>query len=294
VRALLKKYRDLLIIGALLLLPLVTYLAYAKRGRELTFVDRAVLWTTRPIERGMTGAVGGVIDLWQGWIGLHGVREENLELRREVLRLREQVAMLAESEKENERLEQMLKYSQSAPGTMVTAPIIGEGPALNLLTLRVGKGSQDGLAKGMAVVYSLAEGTPPRGAVVGRVLSVGTTSASVLRLEDANFAVPVRVQGSRARAKVVGMGEGRPLALTQALRNEQISDGDLLVTSGTDGIFPKGLVVGKVVNVVRPNSGMFLTAEVIPAVETHRLEEIMVLTSVPELDELPAAALQRP
>jgi len=90
------------------------------------------------------------------------------------------------------------------------------------------------------------------------------------------------------------MGEGRPLALTQALRNEQISDGDLLVTSGTDGIFPKGLVVGKVVNVVRPNSGMFLTAEVIPAVETHRLEEIMVLTSVPELDELPAAALQRP
>ena len=282
-----RRYRDLLAIGALLAVPLVTYLAHAKRGRDLNRLDRAVLWASAPIERAITSVVGGAIDRQQSWFALRGVREENLALRRENLRLKGEVARLAESQEENARLRRLLGFAEAAPAPLLVAPVIGESPVLNLLTLKVGKGTRDGVAKGMAVLAS--EG------IVGRVLNAGPTSADVLLLSDSNFAVPVRVQRSRARAKVLGQGALQRPALVQAQRTEDIEEGDILVTSGTDGVFPKGLVVGRVAGVERPNHGMFLSAEVAPAVDLaypdSRLEEVFVLTGLPGREDFPEASL---
>lgn len=279
--SLFKRYRELFAIGALLVLPLITYLAHARSGRELNRFDRAVLWVSTPIERLVTWVGNGIVDGYQGWLALRGVREENLELRRENLRLMAEVASLRESRAENERLRQMIDFAQAAPTPVLTAPIIGEGPVMNLISLKIGKGTEDGVSKGMAVASS--EG------IVGRVLNAGPRSADVILLTDSNFTVPVRVQRSRARAKVLGQGDRRRPALVQALRTDDIEDGDILVTSGTDGVFPKGLVVGRVANVERPNHGMFLKAEVAPAVDAANLEEVFVLMGLPGRDELPAA-----
>jgi rod shape-determining protein MreC len=125
-------------------------------------------------------------------------------------------------------------------------------------------------------------------------LSASNRSADVLLLADSNFAVPVRVQRSRARAKVVGQGARYRPVLAQALRTDDFQDGDILVTSGTDDVFPKGLVVGRVTNVVKPNYGMFLTAEVEPASDVSKLEEVFVLIGLPGRDDFPAATLPRP
>ncbi|MFN7134624.1 MAG: rod shape-determining protein MreC [Myxococcales bacterium] len=280
--SLFKRYRELFAIGALLLLPLVTYLAHARQGRELNRFDRAVLWVSAPIEQFVTWVGNGVVDRYEGWLALRDVREENQELRRELLHLREEVAQLKEAESENQRLRKMIDFAQSAPAPVLTAPIVGEGPVMNLISIKIGKGTDDGVMKGMAVASS--EG------IVGRVLNAGPRSADVLLLSDSNFSVPVRVQRSRARAKVLGQGDRRRPGLVQALRTDDIEDGDLLITSGTDGVFPKGLVVGRVANVERPNHGMFLKAEVAPAVDVSRLEEVFVLMGLPGREELPAAA----
>ncbi len=279
--SLFKRYRELFAIGALLVLPLVTYLAHARSGRELNAFDRAVLWVSTPVERLVMWVGNGIVDNYQGWVALRGVREENEVLRRANLQLSSEVALLREAQSENERLRKMIDFAQAAPAPVLTAPIIGEGPVMNLISLKIGKGTDDGVLKGMAVASN--EG------IVGRVLNAGPRSADVILLSDSNFSVPVRVQRSRARAKVLGQGDRSRPALVQALRTDDIEDGDLLVTSGTDGVFPKGLVVGRVANVERPNHGMFLKAEVAPAVEVGRLEEVFVLMGLPGREELPAA-----
>jgi rod shape-determining protein MreC len=286
VLALIKRYRELFAIGALLLVPLVTYLAESKRGRDLNRFDRAVLWVVSPVERAVTSVVGGAVDRWGDWVALRAVRQDNLSLRRENLALKNQIAQLVEQGAENERLRKMVGFAEAVGGPVITATIIGEAPVMNLLTLKIGKGTRDGVQKGMAVAA-------PEG-IVGRVLSASTSSADVLLLADANSAVPVRVQRSRARAKVMGQGARARPVLAQALRADDVQEGDALVTAGTDGIFPKGLVVGRVTNVVRPNQGLFLNADVVPAVDASRLEEVFVLTTLPGREDLPEASLPRP
>lgn len=272
-------------IAALLLAPVVLYVSHAKRGWELTRFDRAVLWVSAPLERGITAVVGGAIDRYQDWVALRGVRQENLGLRRENLRLKEELARRAEAQAENERLRRMIAFAESASTPVLTAPIIGEAPVLNLLTIKIGKGTADGVGKGMAVVSS--EG------IVGKVIGAASRSSDVLLLQDANFAVPVRVQRSRARAKVMGQGARARPSLVQALRTDDIEDGDILVTSGTDDVFPKGLMVGRVSRVEKLTHGMFLSAEVVPAAEVGKLEEVFVIMGLPGRDDLPEAALHK-
>jgi rod shape-determining protein MreC len=285
VLGLLKRYRELFAIGALLLVPLATYLSNAKRGRELNPVDRVVILVTSPLERGLSAAMGSVVDTYRGYVALRGVRRENGELRRENLHLKEELARLAEAQAENGRLRRMIAFAESAATPVLTAPIIGEAPVMNLLTVKLGKGSADGVSKGMAVASS--------DGVVGKVIGAGAHAADVLLLQDSNFAVPVRVQRSRARATVMGQGARAHPSLVQALRTDDIEDGDILVTAGTDNVFPKGLVVGRVTRVVRPNHGMFLSAEVAPAADVGKLEEVFVLMGLPGREDLPEAALPK-
>jgi rod shape-determining protein MreC len=285
VLAILKRYRDLILVAVLLMLPLAAYLAYAKRGRDLTLLDRGVILLTSPLARAMTAAANGAVDAWGGYVALRAVREENLALRRENLRLREQVSRLTEQRQENDRLKKALGFSETAPTPVLVAPVVGEAPVMNLLTVKIGKGTRDGVQKGMAVAS-------PEG-VVGRVLSAAGGTADVLLVSDANFAVPVRVQRSRARAKVMGQGARARPVLVQALRTEDIEDGDFLVTAGTDGVFPKGLIVGRVTGLSRPRQGMFLSAEVNLSADPARLEEVMVILRLPGREDLPEAALPR-
>ena len=285
--ALIKRYRELFAIGVLLLLPLVTYLAHAKRGRDLNAVDRAVLTATAPVERGLSRVIMGVSGAWYGYVALREAHQENRRLHQDNRTLQQSVLQLVEAQAENDRLRKMIGFAETAPTPVMTAPIIGEAPVMNLLTFKIGKGTSDGVSKGMAVAS--AEG------IIGRVLSASARSADVLLLADSNFAVPVRVQRSRARAKVMGQGSrDRPARLDQALRTDDIEDGDLLVTAGTDDVFPKGLAVGRVVNVERANHGMFLKAEVALAADVAKVEEVFVLMGLPGREDLPEASLPKP
>lgn len=282
--ALLKQYRELVITLVLLALPFATYLSHAKRGKELNRFDRVVLAATGPVERGVNTAVDYAEDLWADYVALRAVRAHNVELQKRVMHLESQNLSLEEARLENERLRQMLDFARAQPAPMVVAEVVGTGLAPDFLSLRIARGERDGIRKGMAVVT-------PTG-IVGKVQQVGEGYADVLLVTDVKSAVAVEDQKTRARATSRGAGENKRCHLEYAERSALIEDGDLLITAGTDGVFPKGLAVGRVTHLDRKKSGWYQSAEVEPSIDLATVEEVLVITQAPPgHDALPPNAM---
>ncbi|SEL97609.1 rod shape-determining protein MreC [Stigmatella aurantiaca] len=268
--SLLKRYRQLLLVSALLLVPLVAFLASGRRGREPNFVDRAVIALTSPLQSGLNWIIDGGIGLVNGYVDLRGVRRENDALRLENMQLRAAVQSLGEARTENERLRQLLGYTEAVPGPEIPARVVGVNPVAKLLSVRISSGEKQGVFEGMSVV------TPD--GIVGRVIRTTGHYADVALVTDPQSRVGVRVQRSRARGTAVGSGSG-PLILENMLRTEDVENGDLIITSGTDGVYPAGMVVGRVTNLEKKEHGMFQGADIVPAVDTTKLEEVLVVGS---------------
>ncbi|MBS1148527.1 MAG: mreC [Myxococcaceae bacterium] len=278
--SLLKRYRDVLLVTALLLYPLGTYLSSGHRGRDPNFVDRAVLWIAAPIQGGLTAIATGLGDAVSGYVALRGSHEEALACRSALAETRAELHTLREAEGTNARLKAMLGYVESTVEPEIAARVIGINLSPHFLSMRINRGEDDAVRKGMPVVT-------PEG-VVGQVVSAVGGSADVMLVSDPASRVGVTIQRSRVRATAVGVGDGKSLALDNAARGDDVIDGDLVITSGTDGVFPQGLVIGKIEDVRRVSAGMFLSASVAPAVNLRGVEEVLV---VPLTASAPPAAL---
>ncbi|RMG18128.1 MAG: rod shape-determining protein MreC [Deltaproteobacteria bacterium] len=270
-----RRYRELLVVAALLVLPLLLYVSESKEPAARGPLDRALVTLASPIQKAIVYTVEGAQDLWQEYLWLVGVQEENLRLRRKVLRLTALEVRAQELEAENVRLRALLGFRARVQSEAVAAPVIGVGtqPAL-ARTLRLGQGEAAGVRPGDAVVTHAG--------VVGRVVAVGPGWSDAMLLADPSSAIPVLVARSRARATVRGTGDLDRAVLEHALRTDDIQEGDLLVTSGTGGVFPKGIPVGRVTGIERKAYGMFQLAEVIPAVDLARVEEVLILLGSPQ------------
>jgi rod shape-determining protein MreC len=282
---LLKRYRELLVVAALLALPFFTYFAQAKRGGELNRFDRLLLAATGPVEKLVGWAITGVLDGWSGYVALRHARRQAGDLHREVRDLRLENQRLEDVRRENERLRELLAFSQSAPnreylGARVIAVRL-DPKGMQLVTLN--RGSDHGVAKLMPVV--VAKG------VVGRIHQVHGGSSDVLLITDRNSSIAARIDRSRARANVRGDGNPDRCRLDYALRSEDMIESDLLVTSGTDGIFPRGLPVGRVTRIRRTGQGLYQLADAVPAVDVTKLEEVLVITSMERPEDRPAASM---
>lgn len=267
--SLLKRYREVLIVGVLLLYPLGAFLTTGLKPRPANWADRAIAATRRPIEWVVAGAFKNTSEAISSYVALVDTHQQNASLKTELARLREELASTSETRAENERLRRMLGYTQANPGVKVPARVIAINPVSTHLSLRIDRGERDGLKRGMPVV------TPD--GVVGYVLRTTGSASDVLLLTDPQARLGVRVQRTRARATAAGAGPGEPLRLENALRTEPLEEGDLLVTSGGDGVFPSGLVVGRVSAVERRTNGSFLEANVLLSVDMTKVEEVFVL-----------------
>ncbi len=281
---LLKRYRELILVAVLLVVPLGVFFAHAKRPSERSRLDRAVVWLATPVEKVIGWAVGTSIRGWNGYVALRGAHERARELSERVKVLEMERQQLASDRAEVDRLRKLLAFAESSRERhYVAARIVGIRLAtVGMQLLTVDRGADDGVARMMPVV--VAEG------VVGRIHSVSGHSSEVLVLTDRNSSVAVRVDRTRARANVRGLGKPDACKLDYALRTEDMIEGDLLVTSGTDGVFPRGLPVGRVTRLERRAYGLFQEARVVPAADVTRLEEVLVVTSSDRPAEgLPAA-----
>ncbi len=261
--------RNLVLLASALCLALATGLL-VQSSRTPTRTDRLgrfFLELMAPLERS-AAALGRVVSgSWRGVADLVHAQSENAVLRDRTRRLEQELDRLGEVDLENARLRQLLEFRRTLQGELVTARVIGRDATGLARTLTLDRGESDGVARGAAVLA-------PEG-VVGQVFLVSRHAARVLLVSDHNSGVDALVQRTRARGIVQGTIEGG-CALNYVKRTEDVQVGDELVTSGLDGIFPKGLPVGRVTGIDKSGKGLFQSADVKPRVDFDRLEEALV------------------
>ena len=258
---LLRKYRVLLLLLALFFSALSFFSVQMRRRERTSPFERQLLGLTAPLQAGVVTTAG--------WFGLGAGGGEGLDVENRMLR--SQLVELEELRSENARLKGLLEFRSGLETETVVARVIGVDPTNWFQTVTIDKGSEQRLREGMAVINQHG--------VVGRIVKCSPRSSRVLLLIDASSAVATLVERTRTRSVCRGTGDG--LSLDYVALPEDVAEGDLIVTSGLGGVFPKGLPVGTVRSVVRGGFSMFQTIEVAPAVDFSRIEEVMVLRNEP-------------
>jgi rod shape-determining protein MreC len=260
------KHRKSLILLFLFILLFWLVTLQVKNGR-FTFMEKPVLAVSGFFERVISWPFNTVASIGKGYIFLIGTQQENERLRSENERLRLENGIMNELLQENERLRDALAFKRTSPPSAVMAEVIGRRSSPVSSTITLNKGADQGIRKDMAVIT--AQG------VVGKVQAVLSGTAKVLLLTDPGSTIAVRVMRNREE----GLLEGKLVncSLKYVSYYVDIQEGDVLVTSGLDGIYPKGLAVATVVNVSKHEANPFQTVVAEPVVGLSRLEEALVL-----------------
>lgn len=263
----LQRYREPLLVGALLIWPLISFLSSSGRAREPHVVDRAVLALAAPVQGALSWVMSSSGHAVGGYIALRGAHEEAGACRRELAEANAERNSMREAVAENARLKELLGYLEGTVSQEIVARVVGGNPSS--LSLRINRGLDDGVRVGMPVVT--------HSGVVGQVVRSVDRSADVMVLSDPASRIGATVQRTRVRGIVLGGGDQQLLSVDYVHKEDDLIDGDILVTSGTDGIFPAGLSLGTVTGVSRPPARMFLVAKLAPSVTLRELEEVLVI-----------------
>ena len=218
------------------------------------------------LQRGTAALTGSVRRTWNEYIALRQVREENDALKHQLAATEIQIQEQRALADRTRSLAELLELRQSLDLKTTAAEIIGAASTPDFRTVTIDKGSQQGLAVDMAVIA-------PAG-IVGRVVIPSQRASKVQLLIDRNAAAGAVVARSRSQGVVVGTGETR-LRMDYVSTSSDVVVGDTVVTSGIDGIYPKGLVIGRVDSIDK-TSGAWQIG-IVPAVDFSNLEQVLVV-----------------
>jgi len=233
-------------------------------------VGPTLLWVLRPLQVMFQTATGWIKGIQESYLTLEGYKVENERLRQKLIELEKERNRLMESEATNRRLQQLLEFRPQVPAGGITASIIAASASSWFKSCLLDKGSADGIRTGMAVVTPLG--------ALGRVIELAPRTAKVLLIIDPNSGVDVVVQRTRARGIVSGSLENGPI-MKYVKHSEDIQVGDRLVTSGLDGVYPRGMMVATVTTVRKQTVGLFQQIGVMPAVTLERTEHVLVVSA---------------
>ena len=262
------RYRVVLSCGFFLVLSLFLAAVNSRAPYRVDPVGVLLLEVMHPFQLGATALSQRAERLWDGYLALWSLRQENVELRRRLETLQGVSQRAVELDLANRRLGKLLALRDELGVAAVAARVVGRSPTAWVHTVVLDKGERHGISKGMAVLT-------PEG-VVGQVVSVSAHAARVLLISDPNSGVDVLVQRTRARGIVAGTIEGGCL-LKYIQRGDDVAAGDTVITSGLDGIFPKGQLIGTVARVGKKDSRIFQDVEVILSAELAKVEEVLVV-----------------
>jgi len=270
-----KQVRFFLLFGCLLTAIFILFISMAGR-KEFTAPHKFGLEVIGPFQTAISNVSNYVSGFWGKYIGLINVRQENEQLRQELLKYKAANIEYREAVATNVRLQKLLELKESLPPPTMTAEIIGKDPSLWFRTLTINRGSSDGVQKGMPVVT--VEG------VVGQVLTSSPNYSKVLLATDPNSAIDIITQKTRVQGIVKGLGR-EAFALHYVLKSAVVEKGDYVLTSGLGGVFPKGLMVGTVSDIKKSRRGMFQDIEIEPAVDFSQLEYLIIIMKKYSLTE---------
>lgn len=259
------------LLAAAILLHVVLISAQVNTASGLPILQVVTFGSFSEIQRAMMASIGGVRGMWSGYIALQRVQEENSSLKHDVQAL--QVALQQEraEAQRTDNLRQLLELRERAQLDTVAAEVIAGAASPDFRTVTIDKGSSEDLATDMAVIS-------PAG-VVGRVILPSRRASKVQLLIDRNAAAGALIERTRVQGVVTGVGDGT-LRMEYVPGTSDVKTGDLVVTSGIDGIYPKGFVIG---TVDRADRGVGAYSEIVvrPAVDFARLEEVLVVRTPP-------------
>ena len=223
------------------------------------------------MQRAVSSTVASARDVWTGYVSLRDVREENVELQEMVARLEMRVQAQDALVRQAHSLERLLELDREVDLLTLSARVIGVDATPWFRTVTVDRGIRHGVRLDMAVIAP--------GGVVGRVVGTpGMRAAQVQLIVDRNAAAGVLIERTRVPGVVVGAGDGLGLHMDYVSNLEDVRVGDTVVTSGTDGIYPHGLVVGTV-TVVERGTDLYKSISVEPAIGFNRLEHVLIVTN---------------
>ncbi len=270
-----RRNRVLLSSGFFLLCSLGLLSANARQPGRIDPLGHIFLEVMAPLQR-LTAGVGGTVrGVFDRYVMLVGTQAENEQLQARIRDLERRSTHLGEMELMNRRLKRLLALERELPTKAVSAAVIARDASVWFQSLTLNKGELDGIQIGMPVIA-------PEG-VVGLISSTSLHASRVLLLTDPNIGIDVLVQRTRVRGILSGLLE-QGTTLKYVKRSDDVQVGDRVVASGLDGVFPKGLPVGRVTKVSRKDRGLFLYAEVQPEADARRLEEVLV--ALPNGEEL--------
>ncbi|MBI5075724.1 MAG: rod shape-determining protein MreC [Nitrospirae bacterium] len=218
---------------------------------------------------GASSAISAVLETLKRPFQMIAVRDEdNRALQKKVDELMLERMRYQEALLENKRLKDLLKLKEDHKDTIASARIIGRGTSHWTHTFILDKGMQDGITKDSTAIT-------PKG-LAGKIFNVSDSFSSVLLLTDINFAAAVRLQESRKEAILSGTGTGKTI-LKYLPPEHEVKEGEIVVTSGLDLLFPPGIPAGYVSKVNRQGAGQFQYIEVIPFVDNASIEEVLII-----------------
>jgi len=279
-----RRTRELVFVALLLLLPVLVLRASLKDPSELSALDRGVLRLSAPLQSGLTGAARWVGHVWERYVALWGISDENRTLRDRNAKLEEELARLQKEGTRVGELERLLHLRESIKGELLAARVIGAEVSsyFRVVRIRVDRGELE-VRQGMPVLAASG--------VVGRVQRTFGPYSDVLLATDPKSAIDVVVVSADGkRVKGRGVVKGIPgerryrTRIDYLLRQDEVGEGDVVVTSGIGG-FPRNLSVGKVARVVKRDFGLYQDADVEPAVDFGKLAEVLVLVAPPAAEK---------
>jgi rod shape-determining protein MreC len=253
----------------MLLIPILSLDTATRSSRQHHFYDRWITTLMSPLQLGLSYLLDGGTNFIQNYITLRHARSQQLALLKENQLLQSEIARLKLQESENERLRTLLDFREANSLETLVARVVALDVSSDFRAIRINRGSNDGVEKGMAVLTHLG--------VVGRILRTDAWTSDVVTILDLQFAIDSINERSRARGVVEGASEDH-CQMKFTLRTDDIQLGDRLISSGLGGIFPKGIPVGTVTEVNKQLFGISQEVEVKPAVDFRKLEEVLIVT----------------
>jgi rod shape-determining protein MreC len=260
----LKKKLLLFAVIIFLLFGLLTYQSIKGEGRFIDFP----IYPLRLIEKWSSSLIKSAENLINSYILIVGKEEENKKLLEKISGFEQEINKYVEAGKENERLRNILLLRSERPDYVASAEVFAGDPTNWFQTLWINKGAQDGIARDMVAVT-------PAGPV-GRIHRVFDEGAHLMLITDVNSSVAVRLQSSRVEGILEGGGNNR-CYLKYISKSIDIEIGERLITSGLDGIYPEGLLIGYVSGVEKKGDDIFQQIEIITSQDLTAVEEVAIL-----------------
>jgi rod shape-determining protein MreC len=262
------RFRTPLIIAVALLLVFSVLSLSLKRTLALKKVEGWVVSLSAPGLQALEYATGGVRNLWRGYFDLVGVKQENTALKQRLEEYRQKEVRFQEALQAMTRLEGLLDLKRQVVLPVIGARVIAYDPSMWSRSAMIDQGQAQGVKEGQPVLA-------PQG-IVGRIVEAFPQYSKVILIVDRKSGADAMIQRTRVRGILQGKG-GNRCSLEFVPKSADVQVGDLVLASGLAGLYPKGLVFGKVSGTNRKNPGLFQEIEVTPSVDLSALEEVLVV-----------------